>query len=72
MAAVLRPCINAALLVIIRASKNIDSDIPSTLLCYCRDIARGMSYLASKAFVHRDLAARNILISEELVCKVET
>ena len=53
-----------------RASETVDSELPSTLLGYCRDIAQGMKYLAKKAFVHRDLAARNILISEEGVCKV--
>ena len=51
-----------------RASKN--SELPSILLGYCRDIAHGMEYLSRKAFVHRDLAARNILLSEDGVCKV--
>ena len=40
------------------------------LLSYCRQIANGMDYLSSKAFVHRDLAARNILTSARGQCKV--
>ena len=46
--------------------------MPTVLLGYCRDIARGMDYLSKKAFIHRDLAARNILVSEQGVCKVYT
>ena len=44
--------------------------LPKLLLKFCRDIADGMNYLASKSFVHRDLAARNILFSSQLTCKV--
>ena len=33
-------------------------------------VASGMTYLSSKAFVHRDLAARNILVSDDEICKV--
>ena len=40
------------------------------LLSYCCQVASGMVYLSSKAFVHRDLAARNILVSDDIICKV--
>ena len=49
----------------------VNVDAP-TLLSYCRQVASGMAYLSSKAFVHRDLAARNILVSEDNTCKVHS
>ena len=52
-----------------RAIKAQD-ELKDSLLSYCRQIAAGMNYLASKQFVHRDLAARNILLSNDDVCKV--
>ena len=50
--------------------KGVVSVDDHTLLSYCRQVASGMVYLSSKAFVHRDLAARNILISDDNICKV--
>ena len=46
------------------------NELKHDLLRFCRQIAAGMSYLASKRFVHRDLAARNILLASDDVCKV--
>ena len=47
-----------------------DSDLKHDLLSYCRQIAAGINYLASKQFLYRDLAAWNILVSSDDVCKV--
>ena len=34
-------------------------------------VAAGMAYLEENNYVHRDLAARNILVSKNLICKVD-
>ena len=46
------------------------SIIPPILLKFCKEIALGMEYLASRNCVHRDLAARNILLTKTMVCKI--
>lgn len=43
---------------------------PNMLLGFCQQVAAGLDYLRAKGFVHRDIAARNILLSSELMCKV--
>ena len=40
------------------------------LVRICRQVAAGVSYMASLRFVHRDIAARNCLVDDDLVVKV--
>ncbi|XP_022089702.1 fibroblast growth factor receptor 3-like isoform X2 [Acanthaster planci] len=40
------------------------------LLKFARDVADGMTFLASQKCIHRDLAARNVLVDDNMVCKV--
>ena len=47
-----------------------DSDLPSLLLQFCKQVVDGLVCLAGKSFVHRDIAARNILLDKQLNCKV--
>ncbi|CAL8068308.1 unnamed protein product [Orchesella dallaii] len=44
--------------------------LPSELIRFSLEIARGMEYIASKNVVHGDLAARNVLLDSKLVCKI--
>ena len=46
------------------------SMLPPVLLNFCKEIATGMEYLASRNCVHRDLAARNVLLTKSMVCKI--
>ncbi|XP_031573994.1 ephrin receptor 1-like [Actinia tenebrosa] len=48
----------------------LQEDTKSQFLRMARDIAAGMQYLHSLAFVHRDLAARNILLDSDMTCKI--
>nr|Q8MY86.1 RecName: Full=Fibroblast growth factor receptor 1; Short=DjFgfr1; Short=FGFR-1; AltName: Full=DjPTK3; Flags: Precursor [Dugesia japonica]BAB92085.1 DjFGFR1 [Dugesia japonica] len=52
-------------------SKKIIGNFTSSILCtYSLQIARGMTYLASRSVVHRDLSARNILVGEHFEMKI--
>ena len=54
----------------VRNSKIDLNKLPPLLLRFCREIAAGMQYLASKRFIHRDLAARNILIANNYTIRI--
>nr|XP_058944108.1 vascular endothelial growth factor receptor 3-like [Pocillopora verrucosa] len=40
------------------------------MVLFAKQIAHGMTFLASRGIIHRDLAARNILLDEHRVCKL--
>ncbi|XP_066030549.1 fibroblast growth factor receptor 2-like [Pocillopora verrucosa] len=40
------------------------------MVLFAKQIAHGMTFLASRGVIHRDLAARNILLDEHRVCKL--
>ncbi|PFX12321.1 Tyrosine kinase receptor Cad96Ca [Stylophora pistillata] len=40
------------------------------MVLFAKQIANGMTFLASRGVIHRDLAARNILLDEHRVCKL--
>ncbi|XP_022807799.1 tyrosine kinase receptor Cad96Ca-like [Stylophora pistillata] len=40
------------------------------MVLFGKQIANGMTFLASRGIIHRDLAARNILLDEHRVCKL--
>ncbi|XP_022804778.1 fibroblast growth factor receptor 3-like [Stylophora pistillata] len=40
------------------------------MVLFAKQIANGMTFLASRGIIHRDLAARNILLDEHRVCKL--
>ncbi len=54
------------------SSTSSSQDLQLLFLRFAKEIAAGMEYLSTKAFVHRDLAARNVLVNEALSCKVST
>ena len=41
------------------------------LISMCSQIAGGMAHLESQNYVHHDLAAKNILVTDDLICKVD-
>eukprot|EP00111_Clytia_hemisphaerica_P024315 TCONS_00071709-protein len=49
---------------------DISRKLHGLFLQMARDIASGMTYLASLDFVHRDLACRNILLDNKWRCKI--
>ncbi|KJE90963.1 protein tyrosine kinase src [Capsaspora owczarzaki ATCC 30864] len=59
---------NGSLLDYLR-EKGPNLKIPQ-LIDMSSQVAQGMAYLESQAFIHRDLAARNILVGQNNMCKV--
>ncbi|XP_070536963.1 fibroblast growth factor receptor 4-like [Ptychodera flava] len=60
-----------------RATESYENIIPNSrdltsrdLLQFAWQIARGMSFIASRKCIHRDLAARNILLGKDRCCKI--
>ena len=40
------------------------------LLNMCKDVAKGLQFLASNRLIHRDVATRNCLVSDDLTIKI--
>ncbi|XP_070577449.1 tyrosine kinase receptor Cad96Ca-like [Ptychodera flava] len=60
-----------------RSSSDYQNILPNSrnlrsydLLQFAWQIAKGMSFIASKKIIHRDLATRNILLDENRCCKI--
>ena len=46
------------------------TNMVSSSLYLCPQVAEGMAYMERMNYIHRDLRAANILVGERLVCKI--